>query len=112
MLNTRNRIHRKTTKRVALALAALGSALLVGAASAPPAPAAPPLTAFVPAPLLAQAQADAKAKFRVIVQGVPGKHPDQAVDNRHRDRPGQVARAGSAASISSTAASRSCRARN
>ncbi len=89
MLNTRNRIHGKSTRRVALAVAALGAALLVGAASAPPAPAAPKLTAFVPAPLLAQAQADAKAKFSVIVQGVPGQHPDQAVDNATATDPGK-----------------------
>jgi len=90
MLNTRNPIHSNMTRRAALALAALGAALLVGAASAPPAPAAAKLTAFVPAPLLAKAQADAKAKFSVIVQGVPGQRPEQAVDNATATDPGNA----------------------
>ena len=90
MLNTPNPIHWKTMRRVALALAALGAALLVGAASAPPAPAATKPTAFVPAPLLTQAQANAKAKFSVIVQGVPGQHPDQAVENATAADPGKT----------------------
>jgi serine protease AprX len=90
MPNPRNPIHRPTTKRAALALAALGAGLLVGAAGAPPAPAESKLTALVPAPLLAQAQADGKAKFSVIVQGVPGQHPDQAVDNAVATDPGNA----------------------
>jgi serine protease AprX len=90
MPHTRNPIHRPTTKRVALALAALGAGLLVGAAGAPPAPAEAKLTAFVPALLLAQAQADGKATFSVIVQGVPGRHPDQAVDDAVATDPGKA----------------------
>jgi serine protease AprX len=59
----------RTTDWLLAAFVALATAALVTAGAASPSSGAAPLSAFVPAPLLAQAQNDPSATFDVIVQG-------------------------------------------